>query len=187
MNDPSGTFPQVPVATAPWLMLITEVPSKPDYLRVKLRRRVQRLGAVGLKGAVYLLPETADAVESLRGLRQEIVADGGEATICSATLVEGITNADIVAMFNRDRDGEYAEFTAACAELSSRWAEAGSDSRPALIAERDRLYRRLEEILGRDYFTASRREAAMQGIERLAVLDIVAPRSGTAPGPRAST
>ena len=167
-----------------WLMLITEVPSKPDYLRVKLRRRVQRLGAVGLKGAVYLLPETPDSAESFQWLRREIVADGGDATVCVAKLIDGMTNADVVALFTRDRDAEYQAFIAACQDLETRWrAEAnrgdGADL-PVFVAERARLHRRLEEILSRDYFRASQREEAMQAIERVAVLDIALPRTTSA-------
>jgi hypothetical protein len=182
MNDPSGSFAQVAESGRNWLMLITAVPSKPDYLRVKLRRRVQRLGAVGLKGAVYLLPENADALESFQWLRREILADGGEATVCLAQLVDGMSDADVMALFNQDRDAEYQAFVAACREFEAGWpaGAVGDDAaRPALIAERARLHRRLEEILGRDYFTAAHREDAMQAIERIAVLDIATPKAST--------
>ena len=103
-------------------MLITAVPSKPDYLRVKLRRKVQRLGAVGLKGAVYVLPENPDALESFQWLRREILADGGEATVCLAQLVDGMSDADLVALFNQDRDVEYQAFVTACREFEAALA-----------------------------------------------------------------
>jgi len=174
MNDPSESVERDAPVCIGWLLLLTEVPSKPDYLRVKLRRRVQRVGAVGLKGAVYVLPETPEALEGFRRLRREIVADGGEATICAATLIDGISNGNLRALFNRDRDGEYDEFISTCADLEQRWAgvQDGGDL-SSLIAERDRLFARLEEVLGRDFFVAARREDAMQRMERLAVLDIV--------------
>jgi hypothetical protein len=185
MNDSVGSFSQDGGSGLGWLMLIAALPSKPDYLRVKLRRRVQRLGAVGLKGAVYLLPQNSDATESFRWLRREILADGGDATVCVAQLINGMTDDDVIALFNQDRDAEYRAFVSACQEIEAGWpANATGDddpSKPALVAERARLRRRLEEILGRDYFTASQREDAMQAIERVAVLDI-APK-----GPNAST
>jgi len=163
-----------------WLMLVTDVPSKPDYLRVKLRRRVQRLGAIGLKGAVYLLPEGADAMESFQWLRREIVGEGGNATICSATLIDGLTDGDVTDLFNRDRNAEFAEFVAACQALAGRWNGAAEGERGALVAERGRLFGKMEEILGRDFFAASGREEAMQAMEGLAVLDILGdlPASG---------
>jgi hypothetical protein len=162
-----------------WLLLITQVPSKPDYLRVKLRRRVKRLGAVGLKGAVYLLPDNPDAVEAFQWLRREILADGGEAILCEARLIDGMSDESVMDLFTRDRDLEYREFVSACSELAGRWSRpsaAGESAGSALAAERERLRRRLEDILGRDYFSAPQREDAMQAIERLIVLDIERPR-----------
>jgi hypothetical protein len=185
MNDPTGSFAQELGSVRGWLMLITAVPSKPDYLRVKLRRRVLRLGAVGLKGAVYVLPEGPDALESFQWLRREILADGGEATVCLSQLVDGMSDADVIALFNQDRDAEYQAFVTACREFEAAWpaSAAGDDAaRPALIAERARLHRRLEEILARDYFTAARREDAMQAIERIAVLDIATPKAAPSRG-----
>ena len=160
-----------------WLMLITEVPSKPDYLRVKLRRRVQRLGALGLKGALYLLPASPDSMEGFQWLRQEIVADGGEATICESNLIAGMTDAELTARFNQERDAEYGEFVAACDELADRWRSEGSAIHDGLVADRARLYTRLEEILSRDFFIAMRREEGMLAAEKLAVLDIIAAES----------
>jgi hypothetical protein len=158
-------------------MLIAALPSKPDYLRVKLRRRVQRLGAVGLKGAVYLLPDGGETMAAFRLLRKEIVADGGEATVCVARFIEGMADADVVVLFKRDREVEYQEFVVACRELEARWqSTAGRHlNEPALVAERERLERRLGEILGRDYFVATHREDAMQAVERIAVLGIAMP------------
>src|SRR5262245_30457511 len=72
---------------APWLLLIHQVPPKPDYLRVKVRRRLHRLNAFPLKRSVYVLPNTASAREDFEWLAREIVADGGEATVCEARFV----------------------------------------------------------------------------------------------------
>lgn len=155
-----------------WLLLITAVPSEPAYLRVKLRRRIQRLGAVGLKGAVYLLPESNATREGFEGLRGEIVSDGGDATLCSARLVEGMTDQSVIAIFTQDRSIEYRDFVAACGAFESAWRRAAPAGRPALISERGRLERRLAGILGRDYFAAPAREEALQAIERIAILDI---------------
>lgn len=82
MNDTIESSPNVP-----WLLLIHQIPPKPDYLRVKVRRRLHRLGAFPLKRAVYVLPNTPQAREDFEWLAREIVADGGEATICEASFV----------------------------------------------------------------------------------------------------
>ena len=79
-----------PVA-ARWLLLIHQLPPKPDYLRVKVRRRLKGIGAVPVKHTVYLLPNTSDALEDFHWLREEIESQGGSAIIAEATFV-GRTN-----------------------------------------------------------------------------------------------
>jgi hypothetical protein len=90
--------------TARWLLLIHQLPPKPDYLRVKIRRRLRRLGAVALKHTVYLLPNTDEALEDLQWLRQEIATDGGTAVIAAVHFVEGIADEEIAAMLAAERN-----------------------------------------------------------------------------------
>ena len=73
------------------MLLIHQLPPKPDYLRVKVRRRLHRLGAVLLKSSVYVLPETDENLEDFQWLANEIVADGGDATIVSGAFLSGVT------------------------------------------------------------------------------------------------
>jgi len=77
---------------------VHQLPPKPDYLRVKVRRRLHRLGAAQLKSTVYLLPDTDEALEDFQWLRIEIEADGGTAVICRATFVAGLTDEEVHAM-----------------------------------------------------------------------------------------
>ena len=101
MNDSVESFSQ----GADWLVLIHRVPPKPDYLRVKLRRRLARLGAVPLKNSVYVMPATEAALEDLSWLAREIESDGGDAVICDARFIAGVTDDDIRTLF-RDQQRE---------------------------------------------------------------------------------
>lgn len=82
-----------------WLLLIHRLPPKPDYLRVKVRRRLHRLGAVALKNTVYVLPESEEAREDFHWLAGEIRSEGGEAVLCSAAFIAGISEEELQAMF----------------------------------------------------------------------------------------
>ncbi|MGH7679474.1 MAG: chromate resistance protein ChrB domain-containing protein [Gemmatimonadaceae bacterium] len=82
-----------------WLLLIHQLPPKPDYIRVKVRRRLQRLGAALLKSSVYVLPDTEENLEDFQWLANEIVADGGDATIVSAAMLSGVTDRELESMF----------------------------------------------------------------------------------------
>ena len=77
---------------APWLLLIHQIPPKPDYLRVKVGRRLQRIGAVAIKSSVYVLPATEQSVEDFQWVRREIVDGGGDAAVCRAEFVDGLSD-----------------------------------------------------------------------------------------------
>src|SRR6476646_2703980 len=98
MNDSAGSVKKGG-KPASWLLLVHQIPPKPDYFRVKVRRRLQRIGAVPLKNSVYVLPSRPETLEDFRWLLREIVSDGGEATLCTAEFVEGLTQAELQAMF----------------------------------------------------------------------------------------
>lgn len=142
-----------------WLLLIHQLPSSPAYPRVKVSRRLRRLGALSLKGSVHLLPDTPDAREDFAWLREEILRDGGEATVCLAQWVEGCSDAELLAAFRREREQEYAEVSQA-----ARAALAAGRARE----EAPRLRRRLAEVSARDFFPGAGRADAEAAIAALA-------------------
>ena len=68
-----------PPSPDPWLLLIHQLPAKPAYFRVKIWRRLQGLGAVAVRNAVYALPANEQTQEDFEWLLKEIVEGGGEA------------------------------------------------------------------------------------------------------------
>jgi hypothetical protein len=141
-----------------WLLLIHQLPPKPDYFRVKIWRRLQTLGAVAIKNSVYALPFGPQASEDLQWLRKEITAGGGEASVCRATFVDGLTDSQIESLFRAARDAEYADVTRAVEKASS-------------TAELVRIERRLREIVALDQLGAAgggrkAAEAALAAVKR---------------------
>jgi hypothetical protein len=102
MNDSDDAKPQGSRSRR-WLLFIHQLPPKPDYLRVKTRRRLRRIGAVAIKQTVYALPNSDEALEDLQWLRQEIEAEGGSVVIAKARFIEGISDEEIDAMLARER------------------------------------------------------------------------------------
>jgi hypothetical protein len=88
---------------ARWLLLIHQIPPKPDYFRVKIRRRLQRIGAHLLKNSVYVLPNSEESLEDFLWLAQEIRAGGGEAAVVEAAFVSGYTDEEVSAMVQSAR------------------------------------------------------------------------------------
>ena len=133
-----------------WLLLLPQLPAKPSYFRVKIWRRLQGLGAVGLKNAAYVLPATDEAREDFEWLRREIEQGGGEATICEARFIDGRTDADVVAAFNSARENDYRELAEQIAGEKER--PAGHDRQVHVWEAR---YRKIVAI---DFFGAPGRE-----------------------------
>src|SRR5215208_6614120 len=92
-----------------WVLLIHQIPPRPPYLRVKVGRRLQGLGAVAVKNSVYVLPRSDQALEDLHWVRSEIVAGGGDASVCEAGFLEGLTDQAVERLFNAAREHDYAE------------------------------------------------------------------------------
>jgi hypothetical protein len=146
-------------AAVRWLLLIHQIPPKPDYFRVKVRRRLQRLGAVPLKNSVYVLPASDETLEDFQWLAREIVDDGGEATVCESAFVEGITDVAMRQLFRDASDQEYRAIAHDARALSR-----GEGVPPAELA---RLKQRLTEAQRVDFFDAPARQDAADAISEL--------------------
>ena len=147
---------------ARWLLLIHQIPPKPNYLRVKVWRRLQRLGAVAVKNSVYVLPRSEQAQEDFQWVAREIVEGGGDASICEARFVEGLSDEQVEAMFHAARDVDYAQVAEAARRLLKgigSGSRIGGEKRASGEAELARLKRRTAEISSIDFLGAPGRRA----------------------------
>src|SRR5687767_11972159 len=90
-----------------WLLLMHQIPPHPGYLRVKIGRRLVGLGAVAVKNSIYVLPKGDQALEDFQWVRREIVAGGGDASVCEARFVEGLSDEAVEALFQTARAADY--------------------------------------------------------------------------------
>ena len=102
---------EVPVAlpgtTRRWLLFVHQLPASPSNLRVRTWRRLQQLGALPVKQAVYVLPDTAAAREDFEWLKTEVKASGGDATVFAADGVDSWSDDALVEEFRRSRQDAY--------------------------------------------------------------------------------
>ena len=171
-------------AQAPWLVLIHQLPPKPSNLRVKVWRRLQEVGAISLKNSVYVLPNIDAAREDFEWMLQEILKDGGDASLCEARLVDGMNDGQLRELFSAARETDYrtlaTEIRAFAQEsFPGRTRALSDDERGRATAGLARLRKRLAVVTEIDFFGASGRqavEALLLGLERRLV-----PTSGTEP------
>jgi hypothetical protein len=147
-----------------WLLLIHQLPAKPAYLRVKIWRRLQALGAVTVKNAVYALPANAETREDFAWLAKEIVESEGEAIVCEANFIEGLSDSGLRALFDGARDEDYGRIANEARELGARLATDASDDVLAEIAgQTTKLRKQLDAVVAIDFFGAEGR-ATTQGL-----------------------
>jgi hypothetical protein len=150
---------------ARWLLLIHQIPPAPSYLRVKIGRRLQALGAVLVKNSVYVLPASHEALEDFQWVRREIVAGRGEAWVCQAHFLEGLTDAAVTALFRSAREADYAALVREARKLQDRVGRSrkGKAAPEQAAAALLRLRKRLDELRAIDFFGADGRET-VEGI-----------------------
>jgi hypothetical protein len=102
--------PQIRVAASSrrrWLLFIHQLPSHPSNLRVTTWRRLQQIGAIPLKQAVYALPDTPDGREDFEWLMTEVKAAGGDASVFAADNIDAWSDDALVEEFRRARQDSY--------------------------------------------------------------------------------
>src|SRR5881409_3062122 len=143
-----------------WLTLFTTLPPKPTRHRVGVWRKLQRMGAVRLRGAGWILPETPETTELFQWLVQEIQSFRGEATLLRVDRVETMTDDEIAALFHKVRNPEYQAVVRQCREILAqldRYRTSHRGSVAALRAKLDGLKRELDRIQSIDYLDAPAR------------------------------
>jgi hypothetical protein len=140
-----------------WLMLLTSLPPKPTRYRVGVWRKLQRTGAVRLRGAGWILPETPETTELFQWLVQEIQSVKGEATLLRVDRVETMTDEEIAGLFHRARGPEYQAVIQGCREILrhlDRYQGKHRPSAPQLRGKLDGVKRELDRIQSIDYLKA---------------------------------
>ena len=149
----------IAVAEPRWLLLFHQIPPNPAYVRVKVGRRLARVGAIALKNSVYVLPRSEGAMEDLQWVLREVVGSGGDATLCEARFVDGLSDDEVERRFQEARDEDYRvllEEIRGAAEGAA--SEEGGRRSDKLKAELARFEHRLDELVKIDFFNAPGRD-----------------------------
>jgi hypothetical protein len=149
-----------------WLLLIHQLPPTPAYLRVKIGRHLQRLGAVAIKNSVYVLPANEQAREDFAWVYREILEGGGDASVCEARFFEGLSNEQVEELFHDARHADYQALGQEARALQKAFPRRGEVSgrrRAELEAQVARLEKQLAEIVAIDFFGTPHR-VAVEGL-----------------------
>jgi hypothetical protein len=170
-----------PRAGARWVLFMPTIPAKPASVRVKIWRRLQAIGAVGLRGSVYALPNREECVEVFEWVSRELHELGGQASICEGRFLDDSTDDDIERRFIEARHADYAEIAAAARQLAKRLdTKRRTPQQIAQIGDAHaRLIHRFGEVTAIDFLHVPGREA-VEGL--LAAIARALSRDGTRAG-----
>src|SRR5215468_11725446 len=146
-----------------WLTLLTTLPPTPTRHRVGVWRKLQRMGAVRLRGSAWILPENPETTELFQWLVQEIQSFRGEATLLRVDRIETMTDDAIAALFHKARGAEYHAVMHECREILRQLDRSpGNTRRPSspLRGKLDGLKRELDRVQSIDYLKAPTGERA---------------------------
>src|SRR5438128_1038908 len=149
-----------------WLLLIHQLPPKPNYLRVKVDRRMQRIGAVAIKNTVYALPAAESSLEDFQWAIREIRGGGGEANLFEARVIEGLSDGEIQQLFTTARDDDYASIVAEAKELLKAASRKKRDAAEIGSAVQ-RLRKRMSDVGAIDFFGAPKGHAAAALLDQI--------------------
>ena len=148
--------------TPRWLLLVHQLPASPSNLRVRTWRRLQQLGAIAVKQAVYVLPDSPAAREDFEWLKTEIETSSGRATLFVADTADTWSSDELVQEFRRARENDYASLSRDLERslAATRRKRAPRRSRRATLRIVETFRQRLAAVEAIDFFTSAGRDRA---------------------------
>ena len=164
---------------ASWLLLLYALPTRRNAERVNLWRKLRKIGAVQLKTSGYVLPDSPPHLERFQWLSKQIEDGGGEASLIRVAEIDGVSDQEVMEIFNDARAADYKELAAACqATLSRNSSRKSAEPAPELA----KLKKRFAEIGEIDYFNAPAAEDVKMLFQRME--KAVAPQKGVTTLPK---
>lgn len=154
MSQTTPSSAASPAAAPRWLLFVHQIPTRASNARVRTWRRLQQMGAIAVKQAVYVLPNTPEARERFEWLQAELREADGAVTLFAADVVDKWSDDALVEEFRKARRVEYEALTAEIAPLVRQLERRSPPSRavPGLAAAVERWRQRLVDIERIDYF-----------------------------------
>lgn len=153
-----------------WLLFVHQLPASPSNLRVRTWRRLQQLGAVPVKQAIYVLPDSPSAREDFEWLKTEIKGAGGDASVFAADSVDTWSDDALVEAFRRSRQDDYAVLTREIEQVMRRLdatRRPRGTRKPAVGRLAEGFGRRLAALERIDFFGSAGRDGVVTALAQL--------------------
>jgi hypothetical protein len=153
-----------------WLIFFYTVPAKPGNLRMKVWRRLIKMGAASLKGSVYILPYSEDHLEALHWLTGEVSSLGGEAAFAKVERIETMGNEEILSLFQAHRENDYVPIATALEALEVQLSSLEQQQDPKGLERVKKTFQKLlkdyRAVQGIDFFHCPQGSNLQERLER---------------------
>jgi len=136
------------------MVFVHQLPAHPSNARVKIWRRLQQVGAVALKNAVHVLPESAQAREDFEWLRGEVIGLGGQAAIFDVPSMSDVDERQIVGQFQSASAAEFGRLRKELKMMRPRLRQDARTSGEQGLQALRAFQERFEHAVRRDMFAA---------------------------------
>ena len=150
-----------------WLLFVHQLPSHPSNLRVRTWRRLQQLGAIPVKQAVYVLPDTPGTREDFEWLKVEVKGAGGDASVFSADSVDALSDHALIDEFRRSREEAYSALAREVERVLKQYGKTRGARLPALDRLVQSFRQRLTVIEKIDFFGNAGRDRVTALLQQL--------------------
>jgi hypothetical protein len=132
-----------------WLLLTYTLPAEPSALRVRIWRKLKRIGALLLQDALWVLPATPRTREQYQWLAAEISELGGRALYWEAQLIMGISEETLKSQLQEQVNEGY--------QTLLQQIESQTD-------DLESIARQYQQLVERDYFHSELGQRVRQAI-----------------------
>lgn len=156
-----------------WLLFVHQLPADASNLRVRVWRRLQQIGALAMKQAVYVLPDSSGAREDFEWLRREVEDGGGQAAVLVSHGIDTAVDSALVKGFREARQQAYqaiASEAEAVLRARERWQTRRRGKAPDVARSLDTLRQRFIANRQLDVFGSAGREEVAALLRRLDAL-----------------
>jgi hypothetical protein len=154
-----------------WLLFVHQLPPRASNLRVRVWRRLQQIGAVVIKQAVYALPDSPGAREDFEWLKTEVEGANGHASVFAAESLDTWSDDALVEEFRRSRQDAYAEIARDAEQVlgKPRARRTRTSGRPPVTHRvLDAFRQRCAAIERVDFFGSAGRDHVLTLLDQLA-------------------
>jgi hypothetical protein len=154
-----------------WITFSYSLSAQSSSSRVAIWRQLKRTGAISPAGGIYVLPLREECLETLMWLAQQVHQAGGEALVMHVAQFEGLTDPQVITLFQQVRQAEYAALDEETDQLEMALSQQPEEeARLALKDELEQLQKQHADIVRIDYFECPERAvlaARLAGLQKV--------------------